>query len=178
MQAGSTLGLQDGTGASALTFGKGLTLDAATTTQWYLLSNTDASGAAGTTTGYSQLRVGGGNLTIPASAPINLNFQYLVSGTQTSTVLWSDPFWSSSHSWKVTDFSGSGTATVANYTISGTTFADSTGTLLDLTTQGSFSIANDGQDVFLLFTAVPEPTTTVAAASTAVLALLMLRRRQ
>ena len=67
---------------------------------------------------------------------------------------------------------------MANYTISGTTFADSTGTLLDLTTQGSFSIANDGQDVFLLFTAVPEPTTTVAAASTAVLALLMLRRRQ
>ena len=178
LQANATLSLVDGVGASALTFGKGLAVDPSTTTQWYLLANTDSSGAAGTPTGYSQLRVGGGNLTIPASAPINLNFQYLVGGTQASTVAWSDPFWSSSHSWKVTDFSGSGTATVANYTISGTTFADSTGTLLDLTTQGSFSIANDGQDVFLLFTAVPEPTTTVAAASTAVLALLMLRRRQ
>ena len=177
LQANATLSLVDGVGASALTFGKGLAVDPSTTTQWYLLANTDSSGAAGTPTGYSQLRVGGGNLTIPASAPINLNFQYLVGGTQASTVAWSDPFWSASHSWKVTDFSGSGTATVANYTISGTTFADSTGTLLDLTTQGSFSIANDGQDVFLLFTAVPEPTTTVAAASTAVLALLMLRRR-
>jgi autotransporter-associated beta strand protein len=178
LQTNSTLSLVDGVGASALTFGKGLAADASSTTQWYLLSNTDAGAAAGSPLGYSQTRVTGGNLTLTSGATINLNFQYLVSGTQVSTVLWSDPFWSASHSWRVTDFSGSGTATVANYTISGTTFADSTGALLDLTTQGSFSIANDGQDVFLLFTAVPEPTTTVAAASTAVLALLMLRRRR
>jgi len=101
-----------------------------------------------------------------------------VSGTQLSTVAWSDSFWGSSHSWKITDFSGPGTPTLANYTISGTTFSDSTGTLLDLTTQGSFSITNDGQDVFLLFTAVPEPTMSVAAASTAVLSVLILRRRR
>ena len=178
LQAGSTLSLVDGVGASALTFAKGLSLDATTLTQWYLLSNTDAVGNAGVPTGYSQTRVTGGNLTLPSGAPINLNFQYLVSGTQVSTVAWSDSFWGSSHSWKITDFSGGGSATVANYTISGTTFTDSTGTLLDLTTQGSFSITNDGQDVFLLFTAVPEPTTSVAAASTVVLALMMLRRRQ
>jgi len=178
LQAGSTLSLVDGLGASALTFGKGLSLDATSITQWYLLSNTDAVGGAGAPTGYSQTRITGGNLTLPSGAPINLNFQYLVSGTQLSTVAWSDSFWGSSHSWKITDFSGGGSATVANYTISGTTFTDSTGTLLDLATQGSFSITNDGQDVFLLFTAVPEPTTTVAAASTAVLALMMLRRRQ
>jgi hypothetical protein len=93
-------------------------------------------------------------------------------------VAWSDSFWGSSHSWKITDFSGGGSANVANYTISGTTFTDSTGALLDLTTQGSFSITNDGQDVFLLFTAVPEPTVSVAAASTVLLSVLILRRRR
>jgi hypothetical protein len=178
LQAGSTLSLVDGLGASALTFGKGLAVDATSITQWYLLSNTDAVGSAGAPTGYSQTRVNGGNLTLTSGAVINLNFQYLLSGTQLSTVAWSDSFWGASHSWKITDFSGAGTEALANYTISGTTFADSTGALLDTGTQGSFSITNDGQDVFLMFTAVPEPTTTVAAASTMVLAVMMLRRRQ
>jgi len=178
LQAGSILALVDGAGASALTFGKGLTADATSNTQWYLLSNTDALASAGAPTGYSQTRVNGGNLTLTSGATINLNFQYLLSGTQLSTVAWSDSFWGASHSWKITDFSGAGTEALANYTISGTTFTDSTGAVLDTGTQGSFSITNDGQDVFLLFTAVPEPTTSVAAASTVVLALMMLRRRQ
>jgi hypothetical protein len=178
LQAGATLSLVDGVGASALTFGKGLAVDATSITQWYLLSNTDAVGSAGDPTGYSQTRVNGGNLTLTSGAVINLNFQYLLSGTQLSTVAWSDSFWGSSHSWKITDFSGAGAEALANYTISGTTFLDSTGSVLDTGTQGSFSISNDGQDVFLLFTAVPEPTTSVAAASTVVLALMMLRRRK
>ena len=177
LQAGSILALVDGAGASALTFGKGLTADATSNTQWYLLSNTDAVASAGAPTGYSQTRVTGGNLTLTSGATINLNFQYVLSGTQLSTVAWSDSFWGSSHSWKITDFSGAGTATLANYTISGTTFADSTGALLDLTTQGSFSITNDGQNVFMLFTAVPEPTMTVAALSTLGLVIAMRRRR-
>jgi hypothetical protein len=178
LQATSTLSLVDGLGASALTFGKGLTVDAASTTQWYLLSNTDAAGAAGTPQGYSQTRVAGGNLTLSSNAALNLNFQYLVGGTQVSTVTWSDPFWTASHSWKIAEFSGSGTATVANYTLSGTTFTDSTGAPLDLATQGSFSVSNDGQDVYLMFTAVPEPTASVAIVSTALLAGVMLRRRR
>ena len=177
LQAGSILALVDGAGASALTFGKGLTADATSNTQWYLLSNTDAVASAGAPTGYSQTRVTGGNLTLTSGATINLNFQYVLSGTQLSTVAWSDSFWGSSHSWKITDFSGAGTATLANYTISGTTFADSTGALLDPTTQGSFSITNDGQNVFMLFTAVPEPTMTVAALSTLGLVIAMRRRR-
>lgn len=178
LQANSTLALVDGLGASALTFGKGLTADAASTTQWYLLSSTDAAGAAGTTFGYSQARVTGGNLTVAGGAALALNFQYLVGGTQVSTVAWSDPFWNANHSWRITDFSGSGTATVASYTISGTAFTDSTGAVLDTGTQGSFSVTNDGQDVYLIFTAVPEPTTSVAVVSTGVLALVMLRRRR
>ena len=108
---------------------------------------------------------------------VHVGIQYVLSGTQLSTVALSDSFWGSSHSWKITDFSGAGTATLANYTISGTTFADSTGALLDPTTQGSFSITNDGQDVFMLFTAVPEPTMTVAALSTLGLVIAMRRRR-
>lgn len=178
LQAGSTLSLVDGVGASALTFGKGLTVDATSITQWYLLSNTDAVGDAGTPLGYSQTRVTGGNLMLTSGAAINLNFQYLLSGTQLSTVAWSDSFWGSNRSWKITDFSGPGVATLANYTISGTTFADSTGALLDTGTQGSFSITNDGQDVFLLFTAVPEPTMTVAVLSTLGWVIAMRRRRR
>jgi autotransporter-associated beta strand protein len=177
LQAGSTLTLLDGVGASDLTFGKGLSVDATSITQWYLLSNTDAVGDAGSPLGYSQTRVTGGNLTLTSGATINLNFQYLLSGTQLSTVAWSDSFWGSNRSWKITDFSGPGAATLANYTISGTTFTDSTGALLDTDTQGSFSITNDGQDVFLLFTAVPEPTMTVAALSTLGLVIAMRRRR-
>jgi len=177
LQAGSTVSLVDGLGASALTFGKGLTVDPTAITQWYLLSNTDLTAAAGSTLGYSQTRVTGGDLTLSSGATINLNFQYTVSGSQASTVLWSDPFWSSSHTWRITDFSGAGTATVANYTISGTTFVDSGTNTLDLATQGSFSITNDGQDVFLVFTAVPEPTTSVALVASGLLALLMSRRR-
>lgn len=35
----------------------------------------------------------------------------------------------------------------------------------------------DGQDIYLMFTAVPEPTTSVAVVSTALMAVVMLRRR-
>lgn len=178
LQPGATLSLVDGIGASALTFGKGLTVDATTTTQWYLLSNTDSPASAGSPLGFSQTRVTGGDLSLVSGATLNLNFQYSVSGTSVSTVLWSDPFWSSSHSWKITDFSGPGAAAVANYTISGTTFVDSGTNTLNLTTQGSFSVTNDGQDVFLIFTAVPEPTTSVALVSAGLLAAVMLRRRR
>ncbi|MFM9024155.1 MAG: beta strand repeat-containing protein [Planctomycetaceae bacterium] len=174
----ATLSLQDGLGASALTFGKGLTVDAASTTQWYLLANTDAAGDAGATLGYSQTRVNGGNLTIASGATITLNFQYSVGNSQSSTVLWSDPFWTSSHSWKIADFSGAGTSTVANYTINNASFLDSGTNALNLTTQGSFSITNDGEDVFLVFTAVPEPSTSVALLSAGLVAAAMLRRRR
>lgn len=178
LQAGAILSLVDGVGASALTFGKGLGVNATASTAWYLLSNTDALGAAGTTSGYSQVRVTGGDLTIPATAPITLTFQYSVGSVEQSSVLWANPFWDASHSWKIVDYSGTGTVSVNNYTIANPSFLDSGSNALNTATRGSFSITNDGQDVYLQYTAVPEPTTALAAASAAVAWLVMRRRRR
>jgi fibronectin-binding autotransporter adhesin len=63
-----------------------------------------------------------------------------------------DPFWSSSHSWKVIDVGPSG-ATSGNFAV----LADG-----GPYTQGAFSTSVDGGgDVYLNFTAVPEPGTIV-----------------
>jgi hypothetical protein len=176
--SGATLSLVDGVGASALTFQQGLSMNPASTTQWFLLSNTDASEDAGVATGFSQARVTGGDLTIPSGASVNLNFSYVVSATETSTVVWSDPFWNASHSWTIADRSGSGASTLSNFTVSNTSFTDSTGAALDTSTRGSFSVTNDGQDVFLLFTAVPEPSVPLSAAGIAGLLISLLSRRR
>jgi fibronectin-binding autotransporter adhesin len=176
--SGATLSLVDGVGASAMTFNQGLLMNASSTTQWFLLSNTDLGTAAGTPTGFSQTRVTGGNLTIPAGASVGLNFSYVVGGSETSTVSWSDTFWDAGHSWSITDFTGGGSATINNFTITNTSFLDSTGTPLDAATRGSFSITNDGQNMFLSFTAVPEPALPAAMALMAgALGLMSLRRR-
>jgi hypothetical protein len=176
--SGSTLSLVDGVGASALTFQRGLSMNPVSTTQWFLLANTDAGAAAGTPSGFSQARVTGGDLIIPNGASVNLNFSYVVSATETSTVAWSDPFWNASHSWTMADRSGSGTSTLSNFTIANASFTDSTGATLDTSTRGSFSVTNDGQNVFLVFNAVPEPTVPLAAAGVGSLLISLLSRRR
>ncbi|MGI9176381.1 MAG: beta strand repeat-containing protein, partial [Pirellulales bacterium] len=145
-------------GAARLTFGNGLTLDAGASTTWNLYANTDATGDAGALLGYSQVAVTGGNLTVTSGATLNLVF----SGSG-STVLWSDPFWNTSRSWTIVDYSGSGSESLANYTISNVSFVDSGTQALDTVTRGSFSVSNNGQDMFLNFNAVPEPASAVLA---------------
>ncbi|GEM_PF-3989609 len=174
--SGATLALVDGVGASALTFNQGLAMNAVSTTQWYLLSNTASGSAAGTASGFSQARVTGGDLTIPSGAAVNLNFSYVVSGTETSTVVWSDPFWDTSHSWSIVDRSGGGSSSITNFTIANASFTDSTSAPLDTLTRGSFSISNDGQDVFLTFTAVPEPSLSVCASAVCGLGIFFVKR--
>lgn len=160
-------------GAARLTFGNGLTLDAGSSTTWNLYANTNSSGDAGSLLGYSQVAVTGGNLTVTSGATINLVF----SGSG-STVLWTDPFWSTSRSWTIVDYSGSGTETLANYTISNASFVDSGTQTLDPVTQGSFSVSNNGQDMFLNFTAVPEPTSAALAGLGIVTTIAALARRR
>jgi fibronectin-binding autotransporter adhesin len=160
-------------GAARLTFGNGLTLNAGASTTWNLFANTDAAGDAGTLLGYSQVAVTGGNLTVTSGATINLVF----SGSG-STVLWSDPFWNTSRSWTIVDYSGSGSESLANYTISNVSFVDSGTQALDTVTRGSFSVSNNGQDMFLNFSAVPEPASAVLAGFGFLAAAAAVRRRR
>jgi autotransporter-associated beta strand protein len=127
---------------------------------WELAGNTAATSDRGTL--YDGVNCTGGNLTFSGSTAVGLSF----NGAG-STVNWSDPFWNTSRSgtngWLVYDMltgiATGGTTTGASFlAISGTSWLDSNGTeLLATRPYASFSIEQVGQDVYLTFSAVPEP---------------------
>jgi hypothetical protein len=95
-----------------------------------------------------------GDLDFAGTNGITLNFGTTAGG---STVSWSDSFWSSNQSFLIYDVAGS-TGGFSNLSLLNTSFTDSTGAVLD-PLKGRFSLGQSGSDVFLNYTAIPEPST-------------------
>jgi len=162
---GSSPGLQ--------TFDSNLTYTAGANVDWELIANNAAVGDAGTD--YDQIAVGG-NLDFAGTTTLDLIFD---SGT--SAVDWSNTFWQSDRAWLVWDLSTGTTSNFNNLSITSATWLDAQGdSFATVLPNASFTLSLVGQDVSLVYTAVPEPGTLVMlpAAGLAFLGLRQLRHRK
>jgi fibronectin-binding autotransporter adhesin len=117
---------------------------------WELFANTATQASPAV---FDQVLVSG-NLDFAGSNGINLNFGTTAAG---STVSWSDSFWNSNQSFLIYDVAGNTTG-FSNLSLLNTSFNDATGAAL-AETRGSFSVSQLGNDVFLNYNAIPEPST-------------------
>jgi autotransporter-associated beta strand protein len=132
------------------TFNNGLLYSTGSVLEWELTANT----TAGRGTSFDGINVNGGLLTIQSGAISTLVFNALGS-----TVDWRNDFWSTDQTWQVFDNSISpslGTGSVFS-TINLT--ADSLGaTLGSIRLGATFAWDQQDNDLFLTYTAIPEPS--------------------
>ena len=114
---------------------------------WELISN--ALGTAGTD--YDQIQVTGGNVSIDPAATLNLLF-----ASAGSTVSFTNPFWTSDHTWTILENSGSGSTTG----LFGTLTSDTA-----YSAYGSFAVVLTAKTSTWLGRLVPEPGTLALAAT-------------
>ena len=107
-----------------------------------------------------------GNLALGGTSKLTLNFPGIVNPNT------NDAFWTTSHTWKIIDLSGTATNT-------GTTIF---GSITNATyTFGSFSIQDpslNGGDIVLAYTPVPEPSWYLSASVLTLLGCIVIRSRQ
>lgn len=150
------------------TFNNGLTYTTGSTFVWELIANTDTTNQRGVS--YDGVNVSGGSLTISTNVTSSLVFNYTGS-----TVSWTNSFWGSNQSWLV--FSNANTPSGLFDTIE--LSADMNGLLLsDFRSGASFSWSVVEKDVYLNYTAVPEPGTYALLAVAGIGAMLLKLRRQ
>ena len=141
------------------------------TVNWELASNTTTVGA-NPTANFDQIIVWG-NLDFTHTTNLNLSFNGVGS-----TVLWSDSLWDSNQSWLLYDVTGLGVTTnIANLNLTTINWLDS-GSNLFSTAGGSFALSQNGEDVMLNFSAIPEPSTYGIALGAMALALAAVRRQR
>jgi fibronectin-binding autotransporter adhesin len=163
--------LAPGNSPGLLTANNGVSLATGSTFQWELInSTTDGRG-----TNYDAVNVTGGSLSIGTGVTSSLVFN--ASG---SSVSWADSFWGSDRSWLV--FDNTNSPTLASGAVFDTInlSADSLGaTLASVRTNASFAWNQQGSDVYLSYTAVPEPSTyALLVLAAAALGFHALRRRR
>lgn len=126
-----------------------LALNIGSTFEWELIANT-VSGAG---TNFDQTVFLSGGLTIQTGVTANLIFN------EGSSVDWSDSFWGSDQQWLL--FSGASSLSASAGVFSTINVgADSlSATLGSVRPDASFSFYNSGNDIYLQYTAVPEPST-------------------
>jgi autotransporter-associated beta strand protein len=130
------------------TFAAGLAYNTGAEFVWELIGNTNTLSDRGTF--FDGVDVTGGTLSISSGATSSLVFNSVGS-----TVSWADSFWTSNRSWLVF---------TSSTPISGSTFgsiiasADSNSVAFSPTTVGAFAWRIAGSELYLDFTAVPEPT--------------------
>jgi hypothetical protein len=117
---------------------------------WELFANTATQASPAV---FDQVVVNG-DLAFAGGNKISLNFGTTADG---STVSWSNSFWNSNQSFLIYDVAGSTTG-FSNLGLLNTSFNDATGAALD-PLKGGFSLGQSGNDVFLNYTAIPEPST-------------------
>jgi fibronectin-binding autotransporter adhesin len=153
------------------TFNNGLTYNTGSTFQWELIGNTsDGRGA-----NYDGVNVTGGTLSIGTGVTSSLVFN-----TSSSTVSWNDVFWNENRNWLVFDNANSPTLDSTSVFDTINLSADSLGkTLTSDRPNAFFGWNRQGSDVYLTYTAVPEPSTyALLALATAALGAHAWRRRR
>ena len=131
------------------------------TVVWEVAGNTASQGAPGSRL-FDQTVVNG-NLAFSGSTALVLSFFDQDPGsTWTSTVDWTDEFWSADRSWTLWQVSGT-TSGFSNLALQTQSWLDSTGAAFGtVRPHRTFSLALDGNDVNLIYT-IPEPSTLLLA---------------
>ena len=162
--------LAPGNSAGTITFADNLILASGARVTWELAANS----ANGGTPGLFDQVVVGGDLTFEGPTAVTLSFT-----TAGSLVDWNDPFWGVDHAWTLFDAADGRTTTgVANLAVVPADWFDSLGVRFSALRAGGFSVAQQGNDVVLTFTAVPEPTTVALVSIGATVLLVRRIRRQ
>jgi autotransporter-associated beta strand protein len=143
--------LNPGNSPGVLNVNGNLTMASGGNMVWELFGNTATQATQPSPAVFDQVLVSG-DLAFASGSGITLNF----GTTPSSTVSWSNSFWSSSQSFLIYDVAGSTTG-FTNLSLLNTSFTDATGAALD-PLKGRFSLGQSGNDVFLNYTAIPEPS--------------------
>jgi len=157
------------------TFASNLTYLTGASVIWDLQANTADAGLRGIA--YDGINVGG-NLTFSGSTTLNLNFGGFGSGS----VNWEDSFWNESREWLLYSVSGT-TTNFGNFVLTSApaSWIDSTGTSFassSRSTDGSFSVVQQGSNVLLQYVIVPEPAAVTLALIGIAAAAYAVRRRR
>lgn len=142
--------LTPGNSPGVLNVNGNLTMASGGNMVWELFANTATQASPAV---FDQVVVNG-DLAFAGGNKISLNFGTTADG---STVSWSNSFWNSNQSFLIYDVAGSTTG-FSNLGLLNTSFNDATGAALD-PLKGGFSLGQSGNDVFLNYTAIPEPST-------------------
>jgi autotransporter-associated beta strand protein len=151
-------------------YGSNLSYTSGSSVTWELGVN--ALGLRGTD--FDGINVGG-VLDFSGATAVNLAF-----GFAGSSVNWTDAFWDTSRTgtagWLVYDVAGT-TTNFANLSVNTINWFDGSGASFDTSNPGNtFSLYQDGNDIYLNYTVIPEPN--VAALLGGLGTLLLLRRRR
>jgi autotransporter-associated beta strand protein len=152
-------------------YGSDLSYTSGSSVTWELGSN--SLGLRGTD--FDGINVGG-NLNFSGATAINLAFNFAGS-----LVDWQNTFWNTSRTgtsgWLVYDVAGT-TTNFANLSVTAANWLDGSGASFDTYNSGNtFSLYQDGTDIYLNYTVVPEPNVAALLGGLGTLVLLRRRRR-
>ena len=157
------------------TFTNGLTYNGGAQFIWELAANTVNPDDRGES--FDGVNITGGNLSFGGPVTMTLNFS---TGVTWSNNLWSTDYLGAS-GWLVYSLTGGGNITnFTNLSLANIDWIDSQSNVLSTARSGaSFSLYQDGNDIYLNYTAVPEPSTyALLVLSAAGLAAHVVRRRR
>jgi autotransporter-associated beta strand protein len=132
------------------TFSSSLTYDSANVL-WELTANTTSNSPLA----YDQIVVGG-DLSFTGTTTLSLSFNF-----DGSTVAWGNDFWDSDRRWLLYDVAGVTTGfTSSSFTINAMDWVDGSGQSFSTNRAAAFfSLNAEGSDIYLDYSAVPEPST-------------------
>jgi autotransporter-associated beta strand protein len=120
---------------------------------WDLWGNTTTNGSP---VDYDQVMVNG-NLAFSGATAFNLMFTGSSSPTNFSDVDWANSFWDTDQEWLVYDVAGATTG-FGSLTLATTNWQDSTGAFFNTArSMASFRLEQRTNDVYLVYSAIPEP---------------------